>query len=224
MSVTGGTKRKVGILISGRGSNMVALLEGMRGGEIPAECALVVANKASAPGLERAASFGVPSAVVPQKEFKGKGREAHDRAVAEKLDEAGVEIVALAGYMRILSPWFVEHYAGRMINIHPALLPSFPGLHGQKQALEQGARIAGCTVHFVDAEVDHGPTIVQAAVPVLPGDTEETLSKRILVQEHRIYPLALKLLCQGRLRLEGRRVVVEGEDVEEPRSLMVPAR
>ncbi len=215
--------KKLGILISGRGSNMVAILEGIRSGVIPAEPVLVVSNKADAPGLERAASFSVPTAVVPQKAFRGQGREAHDRAVVDTLKEAGVELVCLAGYMRILSPWFIEQYPGKILNIHPALLPSFPGLHGQRQALEQGARISGCTVHFVDAEVDHGPTIVQSAVPVLPGDDEESLSERILVQEHRIYPLAVKWAAEDRLRIEGLRVVVEGEEVELPSSLLMPA-
>ncbi|MDQ7006166.1 MAG: phosphoribosylglycinamide formyltransferase [Acidobacteriota bacterium] len=213
--------KKVGILISGRGSNMVALLEGMRAGEIPAQAALVVADRADAPGLAKAASFGVPTAVVDRKDYRGR-REEHDRAVADALEAAGVDLVCLAGYMRILGAAFVERFAGRMINIHPALLPAFPGLHAQRQALEQGARISGCTVHFVDAQVDHGPTIVQAAVPVLPDDTEQSLSTRILEQEHRVYPLALKWLCQGRVRVEQGRAVLEGEAVEPPGSLMVP--
>jgi phosphoribosylglycinamide formyltransferase-1 len=201
---------------------MVALLEAMRAGEVPGEAALVVSNKRSAPGLDKARSFGVPVEVVSQRPFKGRPRDEHDRAVAETLDAAGVEVVALAGYMRILSPWLVERYAGRMINIHPALLPAFPGLHAQRQALEHGVRVTGCTVHFVDAEVDHGPIIAQAAVPVLPGDTEETLAARILEQEHRVYPLALRLVCEGRLRVAGRRVVVDGEEVGLPASLAVP--
>jgi len=215
--------KRVGILISGRGSNMVSLLEGMRSGEIPAEPGLVVSNRPGAPGLDKAASFGVPTAVVPQKEYRDRPREEHDREVHARLAEAGVDVVCLAGYMRILSPWFVEQWAGRMLNIHPALLPAFPGLHGQRQALEHGVRIAGCTVHFVDAEVDHGPIVVQAAVPVLPGDDEDTLAARILEQEHRIYPLALRLLCEGRLSIEGRRVVVRDEEVGLPHSLVVPA-
>ena len=213
--------KKVGILISGRGSNMVALLEGMRAGEIPGQAALVVTDRADAPGLAKAASFGVPTAVVDRKGYKGR-RDEHDRAVGDALEAAGVDLVCLAGYMRILGAAFVERFAGRMINIHPALLPAFPGLHAQRQALEQGARISGCTVHFVDAQVDHGPTIVQAAVPVLPDDTEQSLSERILEQEHRVYPLALKWLCQGRVRVEQGRVVLEGEAVEPPLSLMVP--
>jgi phosphoribosylglycinamide formyltransferase 1 len=212
----------VGILISGRGSNMVALIEAMHAGAVEGRPALVLSNDPEAPGLVKAQSLGVPTAVVPNRDFKGQGREAHDRAVAAALDGASLDVVCLAGYMRILSPWFVEHYQARMINIHPGLLPSFPGLHGQKQALDHGVRISGCTVHFVDAEVDHGPIIAQAAVPVFPGDTEDSLSARILEQEHRIYPLALGLLCAGRLRIEGRRVIVTGEKVEPPDSLVSP--
>lgn len=215
-------ERLIGILISGRGSNMVALLEAMRSGDLPARAALVVSSKDDAPGLFKARSFSVPTAVVPQSAFKGRPREDHDRAVALKLDEAGVEFVALAGYMRILSPWFVERYAGRMINIHPALLPAFPGLHAQRQALEAGARISGCSVHFVEPAVDAGPIIAQAAVPVLPGDDEDALAARILEQEHRIYPLALRLLCENRLRIVDRRVVVDGEHVDIPGCLVMP--
>lgn len=222
MSGAAQDKRNVGILISGRGSNMVALLEAMRAGDVAGRPAIVVSNDPGAHGLVRAQSFGVPTAVVPSREFKGQGREAHDRAVSAVLEEALVEFVCLAGYMRVLSPWFVARWKDRLINIHPALLPSFPGLHGQRQALDHGVRIAGCTVHFVDAEVDHGPIIVQAAVPVLPGDTEETLGDRILAQEHRIYPLALSWLCAGRLRVAGRSVVLEDERVEPPAAVVAP--
>lgn len=213
---------RVGILISGRGSNMVALLEAMRAGEVPAVAALVVSNDPEAEGLAKARAYGVPTAVVPQREFKGKGRQAHDEAVVMELDRHGVEIVCLAGYMRILSPWFVARYEGRLLNIHPALLPAFPGLHGAKQALDHGVRVTGCTVHFVDAEVDHGPIIAQAAVAVQPGDTEETLAARILEQEHRIYPLALRLLCEGRLAVEDRCVVVAGEEPGFPLAVVSP--
>jgi phosphoribosylglycinamide formyltransferase-1 len=214
--------KRVGILISGRGSNMVALLEGMRAGEIPAEPAVVVSNDPGAAGLAKARAYGVATAVVPQQEFKGKGRQAHDEAVAAELDRHGVEIVCLAGYMRILSPWFVDRYHGRLLNIHPALLPSFPGLHGAKQALDHGARVTGCTVHFVDAQVDHGPIVAQAAVAVQPGDTEETLAARILEQEHRVYPLALRLLAEGRLSIEGHRVVVAGDEPGAPQAVVSP--
>ncbi len=190
---------------------MVALLDAMREEGFPAEPALVVSNVADAPALARARSFGVEARAVPHREFRGQGREAHDRAVAEALDAAQVDVVCLAGYMRVLGAWFVGHYAGRLLNIHPSLLPSFPGLHAQRQALEHGVRISGCTVHFVDAEVDHGPIIAQAAVAVEPGDDEAALSARILEQEHRIYPLALKLLCEERIELRGRAVAVRGE-------------
>jgi phosphoribosylglycinamide formyltransferase-1 len=214
--------KNVGILISGRGSNMVALIEAMRSGAVKGRPALVVSNDPTAQGLVKARSYGAPTAVVANADFKGQGREAHDRAVAAALDAAGVEIVCLAGYMRVLTPWFVEHFKERLINVHPALLPSYPGLHGQKQALDWGARISGCTVHFVDAEVDHGPIIAQAPVPVLPGDDEDALSARILEQEHRIYPLALALLCAGRLRIEARKVVVADERFDPPGSLVAP--
>ncbi len=215
--------KKVAILLSGRGSNMVALVEAMREPDFPAEPCLVVSNVPDAPGLAKAASFGVPTAVVPHRDFKGQGREAHDRAVAEKIDAAGGEVICLAGYMRVLSPWFAERYTGRVINIHPALLPSFPGLHAQSKALRYGCRVSGATVHFVDAEVDHGPIIVQAAVPVFPADDEGALSQRILEQEHRIYPLALRLLCEDRLSVKGRIVHLRDERPEVPFSVVSPA-
>jgi phosphoribosylglycinamide formyltransferase-1 len=214
--------KRLGILVSGRGSNMVALLEGARAGQIPAEIGVVVSNKPSAPALEKARSFGVPTAVVPQKEFRGRDREEHDRAVQAKLEEAGVDVICLAGYMRILSPWLVERYRHRILNIHPSLLPAFPGLHGQRQALEYGVRLSGCTVHLVDAELDHGPIIVQAVVPVLPDDNEESLSARILEQEHRIYPLAVRWLCEDRLEVDGRRVRLRDEPPVEPWSRLSP--
>ena len=214
--------KAVGILISGRGSNMVALLEAMRSGAVRGRPALVVSNDPAAPGLAKAQSYGVPTFVAANRDFKGQGREAHDRAVSTALEAAGVEVACLAGYMRVLSPWFVERWSGRLINIHPALLPSFPGLHGQKQALDHGVRLTGCTVHFVDAEVDHGPIIIQAAVPVLPEDDEDSLAARILEQEHRIYPLALALVCEDRLRIDGRRVIVCGEVIRPPACLLMP--
>lgn len=196
-------KGRVGILISGRGSNMVSLVKAMQDGRIDAEPAVVFSNKASAAGLELAAGFGVPTEAVSHKKLK---REAHEQLVVEILRRYEVDLVCLAGYMRLLSPYLVSEYRNRIMNIHPALLPSFPGLDGQKQALEHGAKISGATVHFVDEECDHGPIIVQAAVPILEDDTEETLSARILEQEHRIYPEAVALFFQGRLSVEGRRV------------------
>ncbi len=194
---------KVGILISGRGSNMAALLDAMARGEVPARCALVVSNVPLAAGLQAAASRGVPTAVVDHR--ASASREEHDAKLLEALSAAGVEILCLAGYMRLLSPAFVRAFENRLLNIHPALLPAFPGLHAQKRALDRGVRFSGCTVHLVDEECDHGPIVLQAAVPVLPGDTEETISARILRCEHKLYPAALKLLCEGKVRVAGGR-------------------
>jgi phosphoribosylglycinamide formyltransferase-1 len=195
---------RVGILISGRGSNMVALLEAMRDGRIPARPAVVVANDAAAPGLARAAGLGVSTEVVSHKDLRP--RAEHERAVLEVLRRHDVDLVCLAGYMRMLSAEFVALFSNRVLNVHPALLPAFPGLDAQKQALEHGAKVSGCTVHFVDEQCDHGPIVLQAAVAVLESDTVESLSARILEQEHRIYPEAVRLYCQNRLRVEGRRV------------------
>jgi phosphoribosylglycinamide formyltransferase-1 len=198
--------KTIGILISGRGSNMVSLLEGIREGRIPARCGLVLSNEPGAPGLEKAGSLGVPTAVIDHRE--SESREEHDRAMAGVLEAAGVELVCLAGYMRLLSDWFVDRFPQRILNIHPSLLPAFPGLHVQRKALRHGARISGCTVHFVDKELDHGPIVIQAAVPVEEADTPATLAARILEQEHRIYPEAVRLFCEDRLSVEGRRVRV----------------
>jgi phosphoribosylglycinamide formyltransferase-1 len=195
---------RVGILISGRGSNMVSLVERMRDGTIDADPALVLSNVPGAPGLERAAGFGVPTEVIDHKTLKP--RKVHERRVIEVLRDHRIDLVCLAGYMRLLSPLLVNEFHARIFNIHPSLLPAFPGLHAQRQALEHGAKVAGCTVHVVDEECDHGPIILQAAVPVLDGDTEESLSARILEQEHRIYPEAVALHFAGRLRIDGRRV------------------
>ena len=196
---------KLGILISGRGSNMKSIVAACGTGDVPAEVALVVSNKASAPGLDWAAERGLATAVLSQKDYPD--REAHDRAVVERLQEAGVDWVCLAGYMRLLSAVFVTAYPSRILNIHPALLPSFPGLHGQQQAWEYGVKVSGCTVHLVDLELDHGPIVVQRMVPVLDGDDEDRLAERILEQEHRAYPEALRRLLVDSWSLEGRRVV-----------------
>jgi phosphoribosylglycinamide formyltransferase-1 len=208
---------RVGILISGRGSNMVALLEAMDRGEVPARCVLALSNVPGAEGLRAAEARGVPTAVVDHR--GSSSREEHDAKVIEKLLGAGAEVVCLAGYMRLLSPLFVRAFPGRILNIHPALLPSFPGLHVQRKALQHGARFSGCTVHIVDEEVDHGPILLQAVVPILPGDTEETLSARILRSEHRLYPAALRLLCEGKFRLDGG-VAQLGLDPVEYRALL----
>jgi phosphoribosylglycinamide formyltransferase-1 len=200
-------KTRVGILISGRGSNMVSLIEGMRDGTIRGEPALVFSNVPDAPGLARAAELGAPTAALSHRGIKP--RQEHERRVIEILRQHGVELICLAGYMRLLSPLLVGEYRNRIINIHPALLPSFPGLHAQRQALEHGAKLSGCTVHFVDEECDHGPIILQAAVPVHDDDDDEALSARILEQEHRLYREAVALYCAGRLKIEGRRVLID---------------
>lgn len=199
---------KVGVLISGRGSNMAALIEAARANDYPAEIAVVVSNVADAPGLELARDAGIATAAVPHKAFPD--RESFDRAVSAELERHGVGLVALAGFMRIQSPWFPGRWTNRIVNIHPSLLPSFRGLHVQQQAIDAGARISGCTVHFVTAELDAGPIIAQAAVPVLADDTAASLAARILRQEHRLYPLAVRWFAEGRLSVDGTRVRVAG--------------
>jgi phosphoribosylglycinamide formyltransferase-1 len=197
-------KTKIGILISGRGSNMMAIGRACQSDEIPAEIALVVSNKASAPGIMWATEQGLATAVLPHGDFSD--RPSHDRAVVERLRAAGVEWVCLAGYMRLLSGEFVAAFPNRVLNIHPALLPSFAGLHGQQQAFDWGVRVSGCTVHMVDEELDHGPIVVQRVVPVLDDDDADSLSARILEQEHLAYPEALRRLLTEGWRLEGRRL------------------
>jgi len=201
-------KLKVGILISGRGSNMAALVEAARAPDYPAEIALVVSNVADAAGLEIARHAGVPTAVVPHQRFAD--RESFDRVVSAELEKNGVGLVALAGFMRIQSPWFAARWKNRIVNIHPSLLPAFPGLRVQRQAIDAGARISGCTVHFVTADLDSGPIIAQAAVPVLPDDDADRLAARILRQEHRLYPLVVRWFAEGRLSVSGTQVAVAG--------------
>ncbi|MGE0882630.1 MAG: phosphoribosylglycinamide formyltransferase [Blastocatellales bacterium] len=197
--------KRIGILISGRGSNMLALADAVKGGRIPnAEIALVVSNIETAAGLERARELGIPTFVHSH---KGCTREEHDRAMAAELHRCNVDLVCLAGYMRLLSPWFIREFEHRILNIHPSLLPSFPGLDAQKQALEYGVKFTGCTVHLVDEELDHGPIVKQSVVRVLPGDTIETLSARILAEEHKSYAEAVALILSGNYRIEDRRVV-----------------
>ena len=186
---------RVGILISGRGSNMVSLVEAMRAGRIAADPVVVLSNLPAAEGLRRAAEFGIPTEVVDHKEVKPRG--THDAAVVAVLKRYEVDLVCLAGYMRLLSPVMVDTFRARMLNIHPSLLPAFPGLDAQRQALEYGVKIAGCTVHFVDEKCDQGPILLQAAVPVLGDDTEASLSRRILEQEHVLYPQAVALFFEG---------------------------
>ena len=197
--------KRIGVLLSGRGSNFEALAESVEAGRIPnAEIATVISNREGAPGIDRARARGISTRVLPS---KGLEREAYDRQVAEVLDEHKVDLICLAGYMRLLSPYFVAKFPNRILNIHPSLLPSFPGLESQRQALEYGVKFAGCTVHFVDENLDAGPIIVQAVVPVEDDDTEASLSERILKEEHRIYTEAVRIVLEGKYKIAGRRVL-----------------
>jgi phosphoribosylglycinamide formyltransferase-1 len=197
--------RRVAILISGRGSNMVSLIEAASHPDFPAEIALVLSNRPDAAGLERAREAGIATAVIDHKAHPT--REDFEQAMDAALNRHGIEFICLAGFMRVLTDGFVERWSGRMINIHPSLLPLFRGIHTHRRALEEGVLVHGCTVHFVVPELDAGPIIAQAAVPVVPGDTEESLSARVLAQEHLLYPRALRMICDGSARLEGGRVV-----------------
>ena len=192
--------KNIVILISGRGSNMEAIVRAQQAEAWPARIAAVISNKPDAKGLAFAQSHGIPTAVVPNKEFPT--REAFDAALQETIDRFEPDLVVLAGFMRILTAPFVEHYAGRMLNIHPSLLPLFPGLHTHRQALDAGVEEHGATVHFVTAELDHGPAVIQARIPVLPGDTEDSLAERLLAEEHVIYPKAVRLFIEDRLSIE----------------------
>jgi phosphoribosylglycinamide formyltransferase-1 len=199
-------KKRVGVLLSGRGSNFEALAESVTAGRIPnAEIAIVVSNRENAPGLERARVRGIEARAIPS---KGLEREAYDKLVAAALEQKKVDLVCLAGYMRLLSPYFVAAFPHRILNIHPSLLPAFPGLEAQRQALEHGAKFSGCTVHFVDENLDAGPIVLQAAVPIEDRDTVETLSERILREEHRIYSDAVRIVLEGRYRIDNRRVII----------------
>jgi phosphoribosylglycinamide formyltransferase-1 len=201
-------KLKIGVLISGRGSNMAALVEAARASDYPAEIACVISNAADAGGVATAKAAGVETTVIPHRSFPD--RETFDRAVSAELEKHGVGLVVLAGFMRIFSPWFPQHWAGRIVNIHPSLLPAFKGTHVQQQALDAGVRVSGCTVHFVIPDLDAGPIIAQAAVPVLASDTADTLSARILRQEHRLYPLVVRWFAEGRIRQHDGQVTVDG--------------
>jgi phosphoribosylglycinamide formyltransferase-1 len=196
--------KKLGILLSGRGSNFEAIARNVQAGKIPAEIAVVISNKADAPGVARAKEMGLATRFIPS---QGKEREAFDREVVAALREFQVDLVCLAGFMRILSPYFIREFPCRILNIHPALLPSFPGEGAQRQALEYGVKFTGCTVHLVDEGVDTGPIVCQAVVPVRDDDTPETLAARILKEEHRIYSEAICLLLEDQVRFEGRRVL-----------------
>jgi phosphoribosylglycinamide formyltransferase-1 len=210
----------IAVLISGSGTNLQSIIDAVEGKRVDAKIEIVLSNKADAFGLERAKKHGVPTVVLDHKSYSS--REAYDQAVVELLQNRGVELVVLAGFMRLLSPVFIKAFSNRIMNIHPALLPSFPGLQVQKKAVEYGVRFAGCTVHFVNQECDEGPIIIQAVVPVFADDTEETLAARILKQEHRIYPQAIQLYAENRLRVVGRKVFVDGSAKEENQVLIQP--
>ena len=197
--------KNLGILLSGRGSNFETIARNVQAGTIPARIAVVISNREEAPGLERARALGLETRFLPA---KGKEREDYDREVAAVLKQFSVDIVCLAGFMRVLSPYFVREFRHRILNIHPALLPAFPGTEAQKQALEYGVKFAGCTVHLVDEGVDTGPIVCQAVVPVQDDDTPESLSARILAEEHRIYSEAIRLLAEDRIEVKGRRVLI----------------
>jgi phosphoribosylglycinamide formyltransferase-1 len=201
----GDTMRNLGILLSGRGSNFDAIADNVASGKLDAKIAVVISNRVDALGIESAKRRGLNALVIPS---KGKAREEHDREMVAALQQHGVELVCLAGYMRLLSPWFVQQFPSRILNIHPSLLPAFPGLDAQKQALEYGVKVSGCTVHFVDADLDHGAIILQKPVPVLDTDDDHALAARILAQEHIAYTDAIRIVLDGRYHIVGRRVVL----------------
>jgi phosphoribosylglycinamide formyltransferase-1 len=203
-----GDQHVIAVLVSGSGSNLQAIIDASERGEIPCRVGVVLSNKADAYGLVRARNHGIPTDVVDHRAFES--REAFDARLVEVIRASGAELVCLAGFMRVVTPVFLRAFPHRILNIHPALLPSFPGTHGARQALRYGVRFSGCTVHFLDEGVDTGPVIVQAVVPVYEDDTEETLAARILKEEHRIYPMAIRLFFEGRLELSGRRVITRG--------------
>lgn len=202
-------KQRISVLLSGRGSNFEALADSVASGRLPnAEIALVLSNREDAPGIERARARGIESCVIPS---KGLEREAYDKQVVAALREKKVDLVCLAGFMRLLSSYFVAAFPKRILNIHPSLLPAFPGLEAQRQALEHGVKFSGCTVHFVDEHLDAGPIVLQAVVPIEDSDTAATLSERILAEEHRIYPQAVRIVLGGHYRIDGRRVLITPE-------------
>ena len=212
MSISRTTPLRVAVLASGRGSNLQAIIDAIESAQVQAQIVAVISNKKDAVALDRARKHGIKDLFVDPKPFAGRpdSREVYDCELLDILHQHGVELVLLAGYMKIVTAVLVNAYANRMMNIHPSLLPSFPGLDVQKKAIEWGCKLAGCTVHFVTEGVDEGPIIIQAAVPILNNDTPETLAARILAQEHKIYPRAVQLFAEGRLRVEGRRVFIDG--------------
>ena len=210
--------KKIVILISGRGSNMEAIIAA----RLPVQIAAVISNRPDARGLDTARAAGIPAIALDHKAYAG--RDAFDAALMAAIDAHAPDLVVLAGFMRILTPGFVSHYEGRLLNIHPSLLPSFPGLHTHQRAIDEGVRIHGCTVHFVTADLDHGPIVIQAAVPVLPGDDEAALAARVLAEEHRIYPQAVRWFAEGRIALHDGKVDVAGSDAAgDLAALVVPA-
>jgi phosphoribosylglycinamide formyltransferase 1 len=211
MSIRRTAPLRVAILASGRGSNLQAVIDAIETGTVQAKIVAVISNKKDAPALERARRHGLPSLFVDPTPYADRpdSREAYDRELLDVLQRHNVELILLAGYMKIVTKALIESFANRMMNIHPSLLPSFPGLHVQKKAIEWGCKLAGCTVHFVTEGVDEGPIILQAAVPILDSDTSDTLATRILEQEHKIYPRAVQLFAEGRLQVVGRRVFIE---------------
>lgn len=210
----------LGVLISGSGTNLQAIINAVEAKQLDAVIRVVISNREDAYGLVRAKKHTIPTEVLDHRKFPS--REAYDQALIEILEKHQVELVILAGFMRLLSPVLVKAFSNRIMNVHPALLPAFPGLHVQKKAVEHGVRFSGCTVHFVNEECDEGPIIIQAVVPVFPDDTEESLSARILKEEHRIYPRAIQLYSEGRLRVVGRRVLVDGLEEDENQLLVNP--
>jgi len=213
-------KTVIGVLASGRGSNLQSIIDNIESGRIPAKIGVVISDKKNAYALKRAETHGIPALFIDPKPMRR--RDDYDLALLKKLRENGVNLVVLAGYMRIVGVPLVEAFENRMMNIHPALLPAFPGLHVQQKAIVYGVRFSGCTVHFVDGGMDTGPVIIQAVVPVMPGDDDDRLSERILRQEHRIYPEAVKLFAEGRLEVDGRRVRVTGEHLDDELFIINP--
>lgn len=214
-------KLRLGVLASGGGTNLQSIIDRCRDGSLDAEIVIVICNNPGAGALERAARSGVPTRCINHRDFPR--REDFDSAVVTALQDAGVELVVLAGFMRIITQTFIDAFPERVINIHPALLPAFPGLHVQQQAIDYGARFSGCTVHFVDGGVDTGPILIQAVVPILQGDTTETLAARILEQEHRIYPRAIQLIAENRVRISGRQVLIEAACPADRSALVNPS-
>ena len=210
----------LGVLLSGNGSNLQALIDAIAGGRLDARIAVVVSNRADAYGLTRAREHGIPTLVVLPAEFAS--REAYDAKVVEALRARDVELVVLAGFMRLVSRVVLDAFPQRVLNVHPALLPAFPGIHAERDALAHGVRLTGVTVHFVDEQADHGPIVAQAAVPIVAGDTEATLHARIQRQEHRLYPHAIQLIAEGRVRIAGREVIIDGERVDADAALANP--